>query len=287
MQPADSTLAPPDARALLDQLPAMDVDEQLATLERLIHVPDIDFRRRVIGMGSAILTEERLVDFLRDEADDVRRNAGVEMLKLRRQRAFRLASHLLDDADPDVVLQAVLILSHLKDLRALEMLRTRALTHEDPNVVQEAVIALGRLGYTRALDDLLPLLDGEFWVAAAAIEALGRLGSTAAVPGLVSVLTDILLGPFAAEALTRIGGLNAYHAMARHWIRHHRDLDPAVHLRRLVYIAENLTCDAPEIPGFADVLQSHCGEEERKEVRGLALRCLTLLGGQNRPLAFF
>ena len=40
-----------------------------------------------LGLGAAILSDSRLIKYLHEE-DDVRRNAAVEMLKLRRRRSL-------------------------------------------------------------------------------------------------------------------------------------------------------------------------------------------------------
>src|SRR5262249_5586366 len=101
---------------------------------------------------------------------------GLEVFKLRGSRSFAVALRLLKDGDPDVVLQSVLILDHLRDPRALEPLRG-ALSHSDPNVVQAAILAIGRLGNARSIPDLLPFLDADPWLQTAAVQALGDLRS--------------------------------------------------------------------------------------------------------------
>ena len=106
---------------LLDLLPELDPDEQLAVFERIIQSPRPQVRQRALGLGAAILSDSRLLKYLHEE-DDVRRNAAVEMLKLRRRRSLQLAVTLLDDENPDVVLQAVVVLSHLRDRKAFEQL---------------------------------------------------------------------------------------------------------------------------------------------------------------------
>ena len=183
---------------LLDLLPTMNPDQQLEVFERVIKSSNPAVRPRALGLGAAILSNNRLLEYLREE-DDVRRNAAVEILKLRRKRSFNLACYLLEDRDSDVVLQAVLILSHLRDRNALEPL-LNVLDHPEANVVQEAIVALGRLGDVRALSHIRPFLNGEPWLQVASIEAMGRLGSAKVVPDLAELLEDPLLAPLAIDA---------------------------------------------------------------------------------------
>ncbi|RMH20873.1 MAG: HEAT repeat domain-containing protein [Acidobacteria bacterium] len=270
---------------LLDRLPAMEVDAQLAALERLIRIPHPQVRRRALGLGAAILSDERLAAFLHDDADDVRRNAGLEMLKLRRRRALHLAAALLDDPDPDVALQAVLALGHRRDLRALEPLR-KALRHPCPNVVQEGIVALGRLGLPQALDDLLPLIDAEPWIATAAIEAIGRLRASAAAPALVERLRHPVLGAFAAEALARIGGSRAFVALAELWLAPPPEADRDLLLRLLPHVLERLTCAPPPVAGLEQALEEHLQDADPSR-RQPALQCLLILRGGERSLPSF
>ena len=178
---------------LLDQLPSLPTDERVAAIERLIRNSSPVIRERALRTGAAVVSDERLESYLREEADDVLRNSGLEMLKMRGPRAIGLALRLLRDPDPDVVLQSVLALGHVRDLRALEPLRS-ALNHDDANVVQAAIEAVGKLGDARAIPDLLPFLEGDPWLQLATITALGDLRSPAAVGPLTKLLTDLMVG---------------------------------------------------------------------------------------------
>lgn len=266
-------LDPEAASAELDRLLDVDVDEQLAILERVLHVVDPDLRVRALGLGAAVLSDRTLIEFLRDDADDVRRNAGLEMLKLRRRRAVQLATTLLDDDDPDVVLQAVLTLGHLRDLRALAPLR-QALRHPDANVRQEAIVALGRVGHPAALEDLVPLIDAEPWLAVAAIEAVGRLGAVGAIPHLLPYLEAPALGAFVREALSRIGGARAFDALASAWLARPRD-DAETRLSQLANVAERASVRAERVPGLDEALGA--ATAEGGTLGALAARCQRLL----------
>ncbi len=153
---------------LLDRLPSMPIEERIEAIERLIRNPSPGIRSRSLRMGAAAIPDERLKEYLRSDADDVLRNAGLEMLKMRGNRGFSLTLMLLKDDDPDVVLQAVIVLNHLRDPRALEPLRS-ALHHPDPNVVQEAIVAIGQIGDARAIPDLIGFLDADSWLQMAAV----------------------------------------------------------------------------------------------------------------------
>ncbi|MEM6455615.1 MAG: HEAT repeat domain-containing protein [Acidobacteriota bacterium] len=269
-----------------------DVDERLKLFEQVIRDADPDIRRRALGLGSAVLSDERLVAFLRDEADDVKRNAGLEMLKLRRRRAIRLAAALLEDGDPDVVVQAVLVLSHVRDLRAVDLLLS-VLDHPDVHVVQEAVVGLGKLAHVRALPRLVALLTRETWIQLAAVEALGRLRSTRAVPALEPLLVDPMASMFVIEALGRIGGLASYRALVRHWLRaagddlskelDKSDLEPI--LRALGMVLDGLTAAPPVVPALIERIEALVRSED-KGIRLSAVRCLEILRQHSRTLMF-
>ena len=269
---------------LLDLLPTMSPDQQLEVFERVIKSSNPAVRPRALGLGAAILSNSRLLEYLREE-DAVRRNAAVEILKLRRQRSMNLACYLLDDQDPDVVLQAVLVLSHLRDRQAVGPL-IRVLDCGDPNVVQEAIVALGRIGDSQAMPHVRPFLNGEPWLQAAAIEAMGRLGSAEVVPDLANLLPDPLLAPLATEALAKIGGVDAVAALAEHWIENPEEWSSESNLQRLADMLEALTAPPPAIEKMEEAIQKQV-QGGGKELRVQAVRCLVALKGSNRGLWMF
>jgi HEAT repeat protein len=269
---------------LLDMLPELDPDDQLAVFERVIRSPRPQVRQRALGLGAAILSDSRLLKYLHED-DDVRRNAAVEMLKLRRRRSLELACALLADEESDVVVQAIQVLAHLRDRQAVEPL-ARVLEHDDPNVVQEAILALARIGDVRGLPAILPHLKGIPWVQAAALEAVGRLGSSEHVGEIEPLLADPDLEPLVIEALAKIGGITALRALARHWMEHGEQFEPAFVLRRLAEVIEGLTCTPPEIEGLEEALRRTV-DDRVKEVRLAASRCLASLRGKSRSLWMF
>lgn len=261
---------------LLDKLPALPLDERAAAVERLVRNPSPGIRERALRMGAAILSEERLIAYLRNDADAVMRNAGLEILKLRGNRSLPTAVTLLRDEDDDVALQAVLVLDHLNDLRALEPLRG-VLNHRDPNVIQAAIVAIGHLGDARAVPDLLPFLEQDPWLQMASVQALGDLRSTAAVPVLASLLTDFMVGGLAAEALARIGGGKAFKVLAEHWLQFRHELDAETVVGLLAHVAEGLPRSPPSTEGLREALAEHLGEEP-SALQACAARTLLALG---------
>lgn len=213
--------------------PAVGAEE----VERLLRHPSPALREPARRIGAAVLPTEVLVAWLRDGSDDVLRNAGLEMLRARGAEAVGLALELLGDPDGDVVLQAVLLLDHFRPARARDRLRG-LLRHENPNVVQAVLVTLGHLGDPAVVPDLLPFLSSGPWLAMAAVQALGELGEDAAVTPLSALLGDELLGDFAAEALARIGGPEAFRLLATRWLAHPAESDAL--LARLADAAEAL-----------------------------------------------
>lgn len=269
---------------LLDLLPTMTPDEQLEVFERVIKSSNPAVRPRALGLGAAILSNSRLLEYLREE-DDVRRNAAVEILKLRRQRSLNLACYLLEDKDPEVVLQAVQILSHLKDRQALEPLM-KVLEHSDPNVIQEAIVALGKIGDVRALPAVKRFLQSEPWLQVAAIETIGRIGSPEVIPDLVPLLGEPVLQNLVVEALAKIGGAQAIVALSEYWLARPDELSSESNLRRLAEMLEALTSAPPDVGGLEEALEEQVRSGD-KDVRIQAVRCLVALRGSNRGLWMF
>jgi HEAT repeat protein len=261
---------------LLDQLPSLPTEERVAAIERLIRNSSPVIRERALRTGAAVVSDERLESYLREEADDVLRNAGLEMLKMRGARALNLAVRLLRDPDGDVVLQAVLALGHVRDLRALEPLRS-ALNHEDPNVVQAAIEAVGKLGDARAIPDLLPFLEGDPWLQLATITALGDLRSPAAVGPLAKLLTDLMVGSMAAESLARIGGNKAFNALCKHWLRFPEELDAETTIGLLAHVLEGLPSSPKAPEELRESLAVRVAEGD-EQTRIACARCLLALG---------
>ena len=263
---------------LLKHLPEMPLDARAAAIEVLIRNPSPGIRQQAFRVGATVLSDPHLTDFLRDDSDAVRRNAGSEILRLRGSKSFPVVVSLLSDADPDVVLQAVLILARMRDPRALEPLHN-VLRHPDPNVVQEAVVAIGQLGDSRSVPHLLPFLEDDPWVELAAIQALGDLRAREAVPALAAKLTDPFSGLPAAEALARIGGCAAFAALVGHWMTRKSGTGTEELVGLLAHVVEGLSDPPESLPaGLRRVLIVHLDNEESGALRQASARCLLALG---------
>lgn len=261
---------------LLDRLPSLAVQDRVAAIERLVRNPSPVIRERALRTGAAVVPDDRLESYLRSDADDVLRNAGMAMLEMRGTRGLPLALRLLRDADDDVVLQAVLALGHLRELPALEPLRG-ALNHPGPNVVAAAIEAVGKLGDDRVVPDLLPFLQGDPWLQMAAIQALGDLHSARALRALGRLLPDLLVGPLAADAVARIGGPRAFRALAEHWLAFGAEGDAETLLGLLAHVLEGLKRPPQPPPGLVESVAAFLHGDE-PQARASAARCLLVLG---------
>ena len=260
--------------ALLESLPGLPPGDRRAAIEHLVHNSSPAVREPAIRMGAVLLTDDSLASYLREEADDVLRNAGLEMLKLRGPKSVDLGISLLTDRDSDVVLQSVMLLDHLKDPRALEPLRG-VLRHANANVVQAAIVAIGQLGHAAAAADLLRFLTGEPWFQVAAIQALGNLRAANAIGPLSELLDDPMVGAFAAEALMWIGGPEAFQHLAHYWLTDRADGDKPIEL--LAHVLEGLIESAPEMPGLRDAIAARMNYTAGS-LGIAAARCLLALG---------
>lgn len=261
---------------LLAELPSLPLEERAGVVEQLVRSSSPEIRDRALHIGAAVLSDRRLTELLREEEDAALRNAGSEIFLLRGSRSLPAVVPLLGDPDPDVLLQAVLILDRLRDPRALEALHG-VLAHSDVNVVQEAILAIGRLGDGRSVQRLLPFLQGEMWVQMAALQALGDLRSPEGVPPLAGLLGDPLLGSLAAESLARIGGEAAFNALAHHWQEGEATVEDEIMAGLLAYVLEGLPAPPRQEP---EGLREHLKYLLRSagETQSAAARCLLCLG---------
>ncbi len=260
----------------LDALPSLSVEERVGVVERLIRNPRPGIREQALRVGAAVLSDQTLIEYLRSDADAVIRNAGLEILKRKGGHSLALAVELLKDPDPDVVLQAVLLIDHIGDPRGLEPLRA-VLRHSDTNIVQATMLAVGHLGDHRVIPDLLPFLSEDLWLQMAAIQALGDLRSNQAIAPIAELLTDLTVGSTAAEAIAQIGGDQAFKVLSGHWLAFRATLDPESSLGLLAHVLEGLATE----PAYPAELRPSLAEHLRDPYRGVrqsAARCLIALG---------
>jgi HEAT repeat protein len=261
---------------ILERLPSLSFESRVEAVECLVRNPSPGIREQALRIGAAILPDSRLTEYLRDDSDAVLRSAGSEIFRLRGGSSLPAVIGLLRDPDPDVVLQAVLILGRLGDPRALEPLHA-ALAHADPNIQQEALLAVGRLGDARSIPHLLPFLDADAWVQMAAVQALGDLRTVEAIPHLAARLTDPVVGSLAAEALARIGGEPAFQKLAAHWLSGGAEEEETL-LGLLAHVLEGLHEPPATLPeGFAAAVAARL-EQTAAGLSEAAARCLLVLG---------
>ncbi|UCG88573.1 MAG: HEAT repeat domain-containing protein [Gemmatimonadota bacterium] len=258
----------------LAALPQLSERERAPVLERLFRDPSPDVRQAAVRMGAMFLQEDAVVAYLRNDSDDVLRNAAAEMLKHCGPRSVAIARLLLHDRDKDVVLQAIVLLRHFRDAGAIGPLR-QLLGHTDPNVVQSAILALGRVGHAGVAADLLPFLNRELWLQMAAVEALGELRSQVAVESLARLLADPMLGGLAADALSRIGGTEAFSRLGGFLVM--GDCEARDRLEQLAGAIEGCDEPAPPVDGLAKLLGG-CLCDSDNEARTASARCLLAIG---------
>lgn len=238
---------------LLCTLPTLGQQERVDAVAALVRSTSDAIRKRALRLGADILPDDLLVAWLRDEADDVARNAALEILKLRGGRAFALARQLAHDSDPDVVLQAALLLDHYRDPRGIAVLRV-LLGYSDPNIVQAAILGLGHHRDASVINDLTPFLDADPWLQIAAAQALGDLGDPAALPVLEPLLSDEFLESFASESIAHIGGARSFRVLSTHWLRNQSSVDAERYVSLLAAVIVQLPRRARLDAGLEDAI---------------------------------
>src|SRR4051812_50046768 len=113
---AGSSLTPSreDCARILATLPMVPLADRPELVERLVRHASPEIRDRALAIGAAVLSDGRLAELLRADDDAAMRNAGSEIFLLRGSRSLPAVLPLLADPEPDVVLQAVLLLSPLR-----------------------------------------------------------------------------------------------------------------------------------------------------------------------------
>lgn len=116
---------------------------------------------------------------------------------------------LLGATQPDLRVQATLLLGDRRDTRAVSAL-LGALDDSDPNVRFQAIESLGRLEAREAAGPLTAIAEtGDFFLAFPALSALVRVGDRSLAPRLLPLLDVPMLSEAAADALGHLGGEDA------------------------------------------------------------------------------
>lgn len=152
----------------------------------------------LLGEMTATAAEEALIGLLSHTDDRVRRSATNALLKLGTPQALKAVYEAVNDASPEVRMQAAAAISTKRDGRTSSTL-IRAIEDEQDGDVQIAMIAaLGRVGTADAVLKLTRLAqpDGRLFkkkatnVRVAAVQALGEARTPAAVAALKELSAD-------------------------------------------------------------------------------------------------
>jgi HEAT repeat protein len=180
----------------------------IESLTRLMGDADRHVRRTAVaslaGHGRSIV--DALVRTLRDQHTNLAvLSSALDLLAVSDIDVVEPVAALLDDDDPNLRIQAALILGERGDSRAVPML-TAHLSDPDVNVQFHVIEALGRLQAGEATEALIAIAEQrDFFLAFPAIQALSRLGHGSVAPRLVPLLADDILRAPVIEALGELG----------------------------------------------------------------------------------
>jgi beta-lactamase regulating signal transducer with metallopeptidase domain len=131
-----------------------------------------------------------LTTALKDENEDVRKQALQTLVRMRAPLPPDVVSGMLKDKSPDVRRQAVFALGQQRDPKNASLLN-EALKDENADVRQQAAFALGQLRDSRAIDPLITASkDSDADVRRQAVFSLGQLRDARAVDALIAALKD-------------------------------------------------------------------------------------------------
>jgi HEAT repeat protein len=193
-----------------------------AIVHRLSQSPAADFALSLVGViktqhhdfsvlssslqllaGTDVDVSDALAGLLQDADPDLRIQAALALGQQRAPAAAEALIRALDDGDVNVRFQAIESLGRLRAITALEPL-VRIAESGDPYLAFAAIDALGAIKDPRVTASLVPLVDRDD-VRPAVISALGSTGDEAAVVHLVRVLNTVSNAAIpAAEAITSI-----------------------------------------------------------------------------------
>ena len=238
---------------LLDQLPALPHEQRVAAIERLIRNSSPVIRERALRTGAAVVSDERLESYLREEADDVLRNAGLEMLKMRGDRELsRWRSGCCATPTPTSCCRrcwsSTTCATCGRSSRCAPCSTTATPTSCRRRSWPSASSA------TRAPSPTCCLSSRPTrGCRSPPSRRSGDLRSPAAVAPLGALLPDLMVGPLAAEALARIGGGRAFQRPRPSLAALPRQLDAETMLGLLAHVLEGLGSTPPAPAGAARV----------------------------------
>ena len=158
---------------------------------------------------------EGLIHALKDDADNVRREAMHALERIGDSRATEPLIELLKDPDITIQEEAITALGRIQDKKAVQPL-IQTLNNQHIGIRWKAAEALGKIGDPTATEALIQTLhDPDKTIQEEAITALGRIQDKKAVQPLIQNLTNLHNGIRcrAAEALGKIGDPTATEAL--------------------------------------------------------------------------
>jgi HEAT repeat protein len=158
---------------------------------------------------------EGLIHALKDDAENVRKEAMNALERIGDSRATEPLIELLLDPDITIQEEAITALGRIQDKRAVQPL-IQTLNNQHIGIRWKAAEALGRIGDPRATEALIQTLhDPDKTIQEEAITALGRIQDKRAIQPLIQNLTNLHMGIRcrAAEALGKIGDSKATEAL--------------------------------------------------------------------------
>jgi HEAT repeat protein len=158
---------------------------------------------------------EGLIHALKDDSENVRREAMNALERIGDSRATEPLIELLQDPDITIQEEAITVLGRIQDKKAVQPL-IQTLNNQHIGIRWKAAEALGKIGDPKATEALLQTLhDPDKTIQEEAITALGRIQDKTAVQPLIQNLTNLHIGIRcrAAEALGKIGDPKAIEAL--------------------------------------------------------------------------
>ena len=176
--------------------------DQLDALIRALGSTSPETRVEAVRLAADVASPELLVSVVRSEVPVAIRSGAMDALRLIGERAL---PPILREAEKDGhgSIFCLQLLAWFPDDDAGFELLCRIAAGSSALRQQAAIEALGLRGDARAIPVLGRALQGELWVAMAAVVALGRSRDPRALDELRKVASDPWLGSTATDALAR------------------------------------------------------------------------------------
>ena len=180
----------------------------IESLTRLMAQEDWRLRRATVttlaAHGDAVV--ESLARTLRDQHQNLAvLSSALDLLAISDVDVVGPLIGFLDAPDPNLRIQAALILGERRDPRGIRPLMER-LSDPDVNVQFHVIEALGRLNAAEACEALVAIAErGDFFLAFPALQALRTVGDSSIAPRLVPLLADEMLRAPVIDVLGDLG----------------------------------------------------------------------------------